>query len=221
VRSQLRSCPRIVGHHGPLSIYPSDCSILSSEGTPLTHCCQSAQLVLTRRRIKRDRSPYIALSNPLRVNRSYSRIQRPRNNWIIRQKTRSRLAESARGEACWPRGDVRCNCRVRNRPGRRCATAGRRARRGILHGCVDYLSRATLDACEKRRDQAERRKFKFFHKSFRPLNITKVSSLQALNETLSKLLRHWTAYLLAKNRCRICTLDVRRKKPACELQSAI
>jgi phage gp46-like protein len=56
------------------------------------------------------------------------------------------------------------------------------------------LSRATLDACEKRRDQAERRKFKFFHKLLRLLNITKVSSLQALTETRSKLFSHWTDY---------------------------
>jgi hypothetical protein len=44
-----------------------------------------------------------------------------------------------------------------------------------------------VDACEERRDQAERRKFEFFHKSLRLLNITKVSLLQASTETPSKL----------------------------------
>jgi hypothetical protein len=76
-----------------------------------------------------------------------------------------------------------------------------------------------VDACEKRRDQAERRKFKFFHKSLRLLNITKVSSLQALTETRSKLFSHWTDY---SPRIRVGSgrWIVRRKKPACELQSA-
>jgi hypothetical protein len=49
------------------------------------------------------------------------------------------------------------------------------------------LSRATLDACEERRDQAERRESKLFHKSLRLLNITKVSLLQASTETPAKL----------------------------------
>ena len=62
-----------------------------------------------------------------------------------------------------------------------------RARRDTLRACVDYLSRATVDACEERRDQAERRKSELFHKLLRPLNITKVSSLQASTETPSKL----------------------------------
>src|ERR1700719_380400 len=89
----------------------------------------------------------------------------------------------------------------------RYGAAGRRARRDILHGCVDCLSRATLDACEKRRDQAERRKFRFFHKSLRLLNIRKVSLLQALIETRSKLFNHWTDYLLAKNQSRIASCN--------------
>jgi len=63
-----------------------------------------------------------------------------------------------------------------------------------------------VDAWEERRDQAERRKFEFFHKSLRLLNIIKVSLLQALTETRSKIFRHWKNYLLAKNQSRIWTL---------------
>jgi hypothetical protein len=74
-RLQLRSRRRIVGHHAPLSIYRPDGSILSSNGTPLTHCCQSAQLDLMRRWINRDRFPTVNASDSLRVNRSDSRIQ--------------------------------------------------------------------------------------------------------------------------------------------------
>ena len=94
---------------------------------------------------------------------------------IGRQYGRSVWTDSSRDKARWPGSDTRYGA------------AGRGARRDILHACVDCLSRATLDACEERRDQAERRKFKLFHKSLRPLNITKVSSLQASTETPSKL----------------------------------
>src|SRR5207247_7700104 len=54
-RLQLRSRRRIVGHDGPLSIYRCQRSIPSSDGTPFTHCRQSAKFVLTRRRTQRDR----------------------------------------------------------------------------------------------------------------------------------------------------------------------
>jgi hypothetical protein len=47
------------------------------------------------------------------------------------------------------------------------------------------LSSGSVQAYCERRDQAEGRKFKLFHKVLRQLNITKVSSLQALTETRS------------------------------------
>src|SRR5206468_7813801 len=197
----------------PRSIYCCGRSIVSPEGalfahcwieqialpiykaTLFTHCSQSTQFVLARGWIKRDRFLPAHTRDPLRLDRCDGRIQWRRNDWIIGQKIRNRLANSARhvwaavsrDEACWPRRNARCNCRVRNPEsfrGRR-AAAGCRARRNIWHRCVDYLSRATLDACEERRDQAERRKSEFFHKSLRLLNITKVSSLQARTESQS------------------------------------
>jgi hypothetical protein len=64
-----------VGHDGALSIYRCERSILSSDGTPFTHCRQSAQFVLTRCWIKRDRFLAGDPSNPLRINRCDSRIQ--------------------------------------------------------------------------------------------------------------------------------------------------
>ena len=101
-----------------------------------------------------------------------------------------------------------CNCRVHNRPNRRRDAAGRRARRNSLHACVDCLSRGSVDACEERRDQAERRKFELFHKWLRLLNITKVSLLQALTETRFKVIQGTRLkILLAKNQSRICMLD--------------
>ncbi|PYK07516.1 MAG: hypothetical protein DME67_00425 [Verrucomicrobia bacterium] len=56
-----------------------------------------------------------------------------------------------------------------------------------------------MNACQERerRNQAERRKSRFFHKSLRLLNITKAPLLQALTETPSKLFRPWANYLLA------------------------
>jgi hypothetical protein len=58
-----------------LSIQRCERSILSSEIPPFAHCCQSAQFLLTRRWIKRDRFLPGAPSNPLRVDRCDSRIR--------------------------------------------------------------------------------------------------------------------------------------------------
>src|SRR5437773_3030868 len=91
---------------------------------------------------------------------------------------------------------MRCTCRVHNPESFRGwrGAAGGRARRDILHGCVGYLSSCCVNAYCERRDQAERQKFEFFHKSLRLLNITKLSSLQALTETRSKLFGHLTKF---------------------------
>src|SRR5213080_4858298 len=147
------------------------------------------------------------------------------DNWAeaseqIGRQCEARMGAVSRDEACWPRSNARCNCRVRNRLHHRRAAAGCRARRNIWHAYVDYLSRATLDACEERRDKAERRKFKFFHKSLRLLNITKVSSLQALTETLSKLFRS-SDCLLGQFRWDAWLSTVKDEHASCNRQSEI
>jgi hypothetical protein len=75
-----------------------------------------------------------------------------------------------------------------------------------------------VNACQERRDQAERRKSRFFHKLLRLLNITDACLLQGLTETPSKLFRHFDK-LFARQR-RTCQ-NMHIHKAAMNLDSRI